>query len=229
MLRIDPECVRAPCTQRAVVEGARRVSSAVKVVGYASPFEKLFALALVCFQNAAVEWAVLETGLGGRWDTTNHCAPLACGLTRVGLDHANVLGGTVTEIAAEKGGILKASVPAFTVPQEPDAASSLAAAAGSVATSLRQIDCGELGGVQLPIWLAPHHQRLNAALAAAIVASLAHRGLVSDDGAARSAAIARTRWPARFEARISACGVRHTRIAPHEAYLNLLEAACSPA
>ena len=50
----------------------------------------LYALALVVFRDAAVDWAVLETGLGGRWDATNQCAPAVCGLTRIGLDHMNV-------------------------------------------------------------------------------------------------------------------------------------------
>jgi dihydrofolate synthase/folylpolyglutamate synthase len=83
-----------------VVAAMEQVRPAVEAVGYASPFEKLSALALVCFTRAELEWAVMETGVGGRWDCTNHCTPLVCGITRVGLDHMNVLGDTVTTIAA---------------------------------------------------------------------------------------------------------------------------------
>ena len=70
--------------KKALVEAMRAVRPAVEALGYASPFEKLTALALVCFRNAGVEWVVLETGLGGRWDCTNHCTPLVCGVTRIG-------------------------------------------------------------------------------------------------------------------------------------------------
>ena len=83
-----------------VVAAMEQVRPAVEAVGYASPFEKLSALALVCFARAELEWAVMETGVGGRWDCTNHCTPLVCGITRVGLDHMNVLGDTVAKIAA---------------------------------------------------------------------------------------------------------------------------------
>ena len=71
-------------SKEAIVEAMRAVRPVVEDIGYASPFEKLTALALVCFRNAGVEWAVLETGLGGRWDCTNHCSPLVCGVTRIG-------------------------------------------------------------------------------------------------------------------------------------------------
>ena len=72
-------------SKQAIVDAMRIVRPAVEALGYASPFEKLTALALVCFRNAGVEWAVLETGLGGRWDCTNHCSPLVCGVTRIGV------------------------------------------------------------------------------------------------------------------------------------------------
>ena len=100
-----------------VVAAMEQVRPAVEAVGYASPFEKLSALALVCFARAELEWAVMETGVGGRWDCTNHCTPLVCGITRVGMDHMNVLGDTITKIAGEKAGIIKPGVPAFAVPQ----------------------------------------------------------------------------------------------------------------
>ena len=95
-IRLNGELV----SKGAVVAAMEQVRPAVEAVGYASPFEKLSALALVCFTRAELEWAVMETGVGGRWDCTNHCTPLVCGITRVGLDHMNVLGDTVTKTAA---------------------------------------------------------------------------------------------------------------------------------
>ena len=55
-----------PAIANTVVAGMARVSAAAEAVGGASPFEKLTALALLCFDAAGVSWAVLETGLGGR-------------------------------------------------------------------------------------------------------------------------------------------------------------------
>lgn len=184
-----------------VVEAMEQVRPAVEAVGYASPFEKLSALALVCFARADVEWAVLETGLGGRWDCTNHCErPAVCGITRVGMDHMNVLGDTVAKIAGEKAGIIKPGVPAFAVPQLLEAAPVLADAAKTAGTSLTVVTPPPQPG-SLPDWLQPSHQQLNAALALAMMDSLASRGLLAgaDEPAARRAALEAASWPARFE------------------------------
>lgn len=74
-------------------------------------FELLTAAALVYFAAQRVEYAVLETGLGGRKDPTNVCTPVLSIITSIGLDHTHVLGGTLAEIAAEKAGIIKPDVP----------------------------------------------------------------------------------------------------------------------
>ena len=74
-------------------------------------FELITAAALVYFAAQKVEYAVLETGLGGRKDPTNVCAPILSIITSIGLDHTHVLGGTLGEIAAEKAGIIKPGVP----------------------------------------------------------------------------------------------------------------------
>ena len=65
-------------------------------------------------------------GLGGRLDATNLVrAPAACGVTALGLDHVEVLGHTLAEIAREKAGIFKPRVPAFTSPQPHEAMEAL--------------------------------------------------------------------------------------------------------
>ena len=213
-IRVDGKLV----SREAVVAAVREVRAAVDTLdggGGASPFEKLTAAALVCFKNAGVEWAVLETGLGGRWDCTNHCAPAVCGVTKIGLDHMNVLGSTVEAIAGEKAGIIKAGVAAFAAPQEEAALAVLRAAATKVGTTLRVVGSAADGGDggdgdggmaaleadgPLPRWLQLPHQRLNAALASAMLSELAARGaLAADDAAARHAALRAARWPARFE------------------------------
>jgi len=69
-----------------------------------------------------VDVAVLEVGLGGRLDATNIVpVPAACGITPLGMDHMEILGHTLALISAEKAGILKRGVPAFTAPQQSEA------------------------------------------------------------------------------------------------------------
>lgn len=196
-IRLDGNLV----SKEAVVAAMKRVCEAVDTVGYASPFEKLSALAFVCFEEAELEWAVLETGLGGRWDATNHCSPLVCGITRVGLDHINVLGDTVAKIAGEKAGIIKPGVPAFTVPQDPDAAAVLQRAADEAGTTLGLCtsDDSVPNMPPLPAWLSPPHQATNAALAKAMVSSLAERQLIHNTPEELHVAVCHTRWPARCE------------------------------
>lgn len=75
-------------------------------------FEFLFGMAVLEFARSGVEYAVLETGLGGRLDATNSISrPLACVITSIGLDHTAILGDTIEAIAGEKAGIIKDQVP----------------------------------------------------------------------------------------------------------------------
>lgn len=82
--------------------------------GYAHPtyFELLFLIGMVLFEQAGVEYLVLETGLGGRLDATNSIAhPVVTVITSISLDHTEYLGDTVEAIAGEKAGIIKEGVP----------------------------------------------------------------------------------------------------------------------
>lgn len=84
--------------------------------GLAHPtfFELLFGMAVCAFAQAGVEYAVLETGLGGRKDATSSIGhPLACVITSIGLDHTEYLGDTLAKIAWEKAGIIRPGVPVF--------------------------------------------------------------------------------------------------------------------
>jgi dihydrofolate synthase/folylpolyglutamate synthase len=75
-------------------------------------FETMTALALLAFRD--VDWAVLEVGLGGRFDATNVVRPEVSVITRIGLEHTDVLGADVEAIAFEKAGIIKPGVPVVT-------------------------------------------------------------------------------------------------------------------
>lgn len=74
-------------------------------------FEVITATALVYFAQKQVQYVVLETGLGGKKDPTNVCNPVLSVITSIGLDHTQILGGTLPQIAAEKAGIIKPGVP----------------------------------------------------------------------------------------------------------------------
>lgn len=75
-------------------------------------FEVTTALAFYAFECKKVDIAVIETGLGGLTDSTNIITPILSVITNIGFDHKNLLGNTLTEIAFQKGGIIKDGVPA---------------------------------------------------------------------------------------------------------------------
>lgn len=79
-------------------------------------FEILTVAAFVYFAEKKVHYVVLETGLGGRKDPTNVCAPVVSVITSIGLDHTQILGHTLTQIAKEKAGIIKPNTPVFCAP-----------------------------------------------------------------------------------------------------------------
>src|SRR5919108_1972798 len=84
-------------------------------------FEILTAMALVHFERVGVDLAVLEVGLGGRLDATNVATPLVSVITSISLDHTEVLGDTIPQIAREKAGIIKPHGLAVVAPQRSEA------------------------------------------------------------------------------------------------------------
>ncbi|MGV9746004.1 bifunctional tetrahydrofolate synthase/dihydrofolate synthase [Rhodococcus zopfii] len=163
-----------------------------------SKFEVTTAMAFAAFADAPVDVAVVEVGLGGRWDATNVVESQVAVITPVGIDHTGYLGDTLTEIAAEKAGIIKPARPddlapretvAIIAQQEPEAMEVLlrqavesdaaVARQGSEFTVLQrqvaiggqQLELQGLGGVYSDIFLPLHgeHQAFNASLALAAV------------------------------------------------------------
>ena len=84
-------------------------------------FEIMTALAFMHFVDRSVNIAVIETGLGGRLDSTNVIKPKVVGITSLSLDHQSQLGCTIDSIAEEKAGVFKRGVPVVTVQQDPAA------------------------------------------------------------------------------------------------------------
>lgn len=88
--------------------------------GNAAPtfFEIMTAMAFMYFADRKVDAAVIETGLGGRLDSTNVIEPILVGITSISIDHQNLLGDDISSIAKEKAGVIKEGVPVVTVPQD---------------------------------------------------------------------------------------------------------------
>ncbi len=96
----------------AACEAGRRVNDRRRQAGEAAytitPFDLLTVAALVLFAEARVEVAVLEVGMGGRWDATSATDPVCVAITGIGLDHMRILGDTLDQIAGEKAAVIKA-------------------------------------------------------------------------------------------------------------------------
>lgn len=130
-------------------------------------FRFLALLAFKIFAAEQVDVAILEVGLGGKFDATNVVqAPIVCGISSLGYDHVEILGHTLGAIAGEKAGIFKKGVPAFTVPQPDEAMHVLEEKASHLDVPLKvatPLDSNLLNGLHLG--LEGDHQYLNAGLA----------------------------------------------------------------
>ncbi|HAL74474.1 MAG TPA: bifunctional folylpolyglutamate synthase/dihydrofolate synthase, partial [Clostridiales bacterium] len=105
-----------PADFAAALSQVRSAVSQMLADGYEHPteFELLTAAGFLHYANKHCDVVVLETGLGGRLDSTNIISqPLACLITALGFDHMDRLGNTMAEIAAEKAGIIKPGCPVF--------------------------------------------------------------------------------------------------------------------
>ena len=118
----------APIPAIDVVEFVERWTPAIERLE-ASFFEATTAMAFLHFARERAEVAIVETGLGGRLDSTNVVQPLAAGVTSIGFDHQEYLGPTLESIAREKAGIFKAGVPAVIGEPSPEVAAWLGDAA----------------------------------------------------------------------------------------------------
>jgi dihydrofolate synthase/folylpolyglutamate synthase len=186
-------------------------------------FEVATALGFLHFVRRRVETAVVEVGLGGRFDSTNVCRPLVAVITSISIDHTQQLGPTLASIAREKAGILKPGRPAVSGARAPEARPVIERIARERGVPLRQLavdfhyrhEPGRVTGLDqhlprvtirterrqwpvMPVALLGDHQAANAAVAVAVVEELRKAGLVlPDDAVARG--LAGVTWPARLE------------------------------
>ena len=109
-IQIDNEAFLEAFNQ--VQETARKMEE--EELGHPSYFEFLLGMGMTAFAGSDVEYIILETGIGGRLDATNYIEhPALAVITSISLDHTDILGDSIEEIAAEKAGIIKPGVPVF--------------------------------------------------------------------------------------------------------------------
>ncbi|MCX5708628.1 MAG: bifunctional folylpolyglutamate synthase/dihydrofolate synthase [Candidatus Omnitrophica bacterium] len=183
-------------------------------------FEIYTILAFEYFKEQKVDFAVLETGMGGRLDATNVVKPVICGITSISYDHTNKLGNTLAEIATEKAGIIKGeAVTVISAPQEEEVIKVLRKKCEESGAVLYEINKdikfelislnidhqefnirGSLGRFNnLKIKLLGSHQLFNATLAVSLVAGIFMNSREHFKGGVFKKGLQNTCWPARFE------------------------------
>lgn len=178
-------------------------------------FEFTVALMFLYFAEAGIDVAVVETGLGGRLDSTNVVRPLLSVITPIGFDHVEYLGYTLRSIAAEKGGIIKPGVPVVIGAREQEARATLTDIAAqrrsaamlidrdftySSQSPAHRLDYDGLGfnmkGVELGV--AGRFQHENAAIAMAAIEALRGMGWRMEEQQIRRG-LSELYWPGRFD------------------------------
>jgi dihydrofolate synthase / folylpolyglutamate synthase len=199
-VRINGECV----THAQFTALMSRVAGAAAAVeaahGPLTFFEVMTALSLLHFAEQAVDIAVIETGLGGRLDCTNVVTPEVTAVTAIQLEHTQILGNSLPEIAREKAGIFKAGVPAVVAPQPEPVLAVFREVAGAVGAPLavlgqdieftHRFEADPVLGPHarvsvttprseyehLPCPMKGEHQAVNCGLALAVLDRLTERG-----------------------------------------------------
>jgi dihydrofolate synthase/folylpolyglutamate synthase len=195
---------------------ASRLTSSASV--YPTFFEFTTAMGLLHFARKGVGVAVVEVGLGGRFDATNVLDPLVAVITNIALEHTEYLGRTVAAIAGEKAGIVKAGAGVVTASQDPEALAVIEAACRERGADLRRVQAevalaraangldGQRFGAatrgrdygELRIPLLGGHQVLNAATALVTAECLEGRGMAVGEEPIRRG-LAAARWPGRLQ------------------------------
>ena len=184
---------------KAIRPHVARLRRLLPAAGEPTTFELTTALALADFAAIGCTVAVLEVGLGGRFDATNATDPHVAVITPISHDHTRELGSTLRQIAAEKAGVLRPGRVALLARQDPAVARFLRIASERLGAVPREI--APLTGAaarRQGLALRGGFQKQNAAVAIAAGRALAEHGVP-----VREAAIARglrqVRWPGRFE------------------------------
>ncbi|HWQ30908.1 MAG TPA: folylpolyglutamate synthase/dihydrofolate synthase family protein, partial [Negativicutes bacterium] len=180
-------------------------------------FEMYTAMAFLYFERSKVDFAVIEVGLGGRYDATNVIEPLLSVITSISYDHTDILGDTIEKIAYEKAGIIKKGGTVVMYPQlYPEAVTVIESVCKEQSARLVKVDEAVISlrdynehgqimdfkyrdhlieGMKLP--LIGDHQIKNAAVALTAIAELAEAGFRIGEEAIRKG-MANVKWPCRL-------------------------------
>jgi dihydrofolate synthase / folylpolyglutamate synthase len=163
-------------------------------------FEVVTVMALCYLAEQKCDLVIWETGLGGRFDSTNIVKPLASVITNIQYDHQRWLGESLDRIAAEKAGIIKPGVPVITGAEEPEALAVIQETALTQVSPLTLVTPAHtqhppLAELSLP--LLGWHQRMNAAVALATVQTLQPQVPVNDE--AIRTGLTTVQWPGRMQ------------------------------
>lgn len=205
-------------SQRALCQGMELIKAACDEMvsmglPHPTPFEVETALAFWYFREKKCDIVVLETGMGGREDCTNvirnACVSV---LASISMDHMKFLGNTLSDIAAQKAGIMKAGRPVVTMCQKEEVMRVLEAKAAELSCPLTVADASKASRIRygverqrfdyegmknLEICLAGQYQIENAVLAMEAVKLLGQQGFAIRETALREGLL-QTRWPGRF-------------------------------
>lgn len=214
--RVDGEPITQDALVRLVEQVKPHVAAVIAAGGRLTTFDLRTALGFLAFREAGVTWQVIEVGLGGRLDSTNVLDEKdLCVFTPVSLEHTQVLGNTVAEIATDKAGILRRGARAVMSPQRESAADVFRARCAELDVPLEEVATAcaltiERGDTDnqtfrlqtpraryhLTIPLIGRHQVENAATAVLGIENLS--GVDAGPDVVRSA-LAEVRWPGRLE------------------------------
>lgn len=218
-IRVNGELI----TEEELIALVERLKPEVEAVnekatyGQLTTFELLTAVSFAYFKLKGVDFQVVEVGLGGRLDATNVIQPEVCIITSISLDHTDVLGSSLTEIAGEKAGIIKPGSIVVMSPQPDEVAqviektclncdAKLVRVGNDVVWQSLGFDAerqllqvkGRLDSYELSIPLLGGYQMGNAATAVAALEVLAEKGFnISRDSIISG--LAKVSWPGRFQ------------------------------
>jgi dihydrofolate synthase/folylpolyglutamate synthase len=198
---------------------ARLINTIVNVLdgGQITYFECTTTLALLWFAEQKVDFAIMEVGMGGRLDATNVVTPLLSIITNVSMDHEQYLGDTLAQVAMEKAGIIKDSIPVVSGVADDDSGRIIKKTSNDHQAPLFLYD-RDFDGVSndnnhshwqynglnkvvladLPLSMKGNYQVSNASLALAAVQLLQSQGYIITEEQIRGG-LALTRWPGRLE------------------------------
>ena len=162
-------------------------------------FEFMTAMAFLQFARKRCDIAIIETGLGGRLDATNVVIPEVAVITSIGLDHCDMLGNSIAEIAAEKAGIIKQGRPVVLGRVSPEAEAVIRRIAderGAVVHSVRETFGEDLAGYPTTAFEGDY-QRWNAATVLLVARCMDARWKLTTEVIARGLHAAR--WPGRWQ------------------------------